>query len=126
MASGPPPFDEANAIDDPTGERQSAGPPNYFARRAIAVVGAVAVIAAGAIVVGQFLGDDDGGGSSSSGAVDTAWDTFVLVDERTDDVILLDDDGSELERRTTGVRAPLEADVAGTSLVVRDGERAVV
>ena len=127
MASGPPLFDEADAIDDPTGGRPAAsGGPNYLVRRAIAVFGAVAVIAAGAIVVGQFIGDDGGGSSSSSGAVDTAWDTFVLIDERTDDVVLLDDDGSELERRNTGVRAPLEADVAGASLIVRDDERAVV
>ncbi|MEM8619476.1 MAG: hypothetical protein AAGF73_07115 [Actinomycetota bacterium] len=127
MASGPPPFDEADAVDDPTGERRAAsGGPNYLARRALAVFGAVAVIAVGAIVVGQFLGDDGGGASSSSGAVDTAWDTFVLIDERTDEIILLNDDGSELGRQNTDVRTPLEADVAGTSLVVRDDERAVV
>ncbi|MEO1059167.1 MAG: hypothetical protein AAFY28_19845, partial [Actinomycetota bacterium] len=128
MVPGSPPLDDPGAVDDSTegAADRAGGGPNYLVRRAIAVLGAVAVIAAGAIVVGQLIGDDNGGGSTSSGAVEAEWNTFVLIDERTDDVVLLDEDASELDRRTTGVRAPIEAEVAGATLIVRDDERAAI
>ncbi len=128
MVPGSPPLDDTGAVDESTdgvADRSSRGP-NYLARRAVAVLGAVVVIAAGAIVVGQVLSGDDDGGSTSSGAIDADWDTFVLIDERTDEVVLLDADANELDRRSTGIRAPIEADVVGTTLIVRDDEAAAI
>ena len=129
MPSTPPPFDDGGELPDAEPRRTSAeavrGPagPNYFVRRIIAVIGAVVVIGAGAIVVGQVVGDDDGNGGGGGGAVAAEWNTIVLVDERTDELVLLADDGDEIDRLNTGVRAPVEAEVSDRWLMVRNDER---
>lgn len=130
MASTPPPFDDGGDLPD-VDSRSSDVPfrstgPNYLVRRAGAVVGGVVVIAAGALVVAQVIGDDDDGGSAVSGAVTAEWNTVVLVDERTDELVLLADDGEEVDRFSTGVRGPSEAEVSDQWLMVRNDERVAV
>ena len=83
MASGPPLFDEADAIDDPTGGRPAAsGGPNYLVRRAIAVFGAVAVIAAGAI--GTIVGPE---GRRDVPVEDIEPSPHEAIDEFDDEVV---------------------------------------
>src|SRR5688572_7480192 len=93
----PPAKGDAIGFDDPgaegrrSGDGDTEGPdrePNYLIRRGIAIGGVVAAIAAGAVVVGSLI--DGGNDEAPSGAAQAEWNTIVLLDERSGQVILAD------------------------------------
>lgn len=92
--------------------------PNYLARRALVVGGAVAAIALGAIGIGRLIeSGDDGDGS---GVVDAEWNRVVLVDGRRGELTVVGEDGSEVASYETGIRNATAHRVAGRTAVVAD------
>ena len=98
--------------------------PNYLVRRAIVVGTVVVVIAAIAVGVGLLL--DGGGDDTTSGAATVDWNTVVLIDSRTGQVILTDGAGEESARFASGIRTPTDAMVVGSKLVVSSADAAAV
>ena len=98
--------------------------PNYLLRRAIVIGSVVALIAAIAIGVGALL-DRDSDSATSAGAP-AEWDTVVLLDRRSGQVILTDTSGEESARFTSGVRSPTDAIAVGPTLVVTSAAAAGV
>lgn len=91
----PPPGPEAVPSDDkaPTGRRRRPHP-NYTARRVAvgsAALAVVAVVAVAALVLG---GSDD----DDSVAIEPGWDVLVDVTRSSGEVVVLDDDGEEIDR----------------------------
>src|SRR6187401_762929 len=82
------------SADDPastTPDDPIDGAPNYLVRRGIAVAAIVAAIAAGAIFIGGLVDRDDD--TTATGAADADWNTIVLLDQRSGQVILADENG---------------------------------
>ncbi len=126
----PPPTDgDATGVDadsdahsvDPRDHDQQ---PNYLVRRGIAVAGVVAAIAGGAILVGSLIGGGDG--APANGAADVDWNTVVLVDERSGQLIVANEVGEEMERFASGVTAPTDALAVGSTVFVTAADAAAV
>ena len=98
--------------------------PNFLLRRAIVVGSVVALIAALAVGVGKLLERDHD--SDTTGAAPAEWDTVVLIDDRTGQVILTDPSGEEQARFASGVRSATDALAVGPTLVVSSAEAAAV
>ncbi|MET0662949.1 MAG: hypothetical protein ABWZ42_07450 [Ilumatobacteraceae bacterium] len=98
--------------------------PNYLLRRAIVIGSVVALIAAIAIGVGTLLERDSD--SAPSAGAPAEWDTVVLLDNRSGQVILADASGAESARFTSGVRAATDAMTVGSTLVVTSAAAAGV
>src|SRR6187397_1957298 len=81
--------------------------PNYLLRRAIVIGSLVVLIAAIAIGVGTLL--ERNSDSATSAGAPTEWNTVVLLDKRSGQVILTDASGEESARFTSGVRAATDA-----------------
>ena len=90
--------------------------PNYLIRRGIAVGAVVAAIAAGAIFIGGMVDQNDD--TTGTGAADSDWNTIVLLDQRSGQVILADENGDEQSRFASGVTNPTDALAVGSTLVV--------
>ncbi len=98
--------------------------PNYLLRRAIVIGSIVALIAAVAIGVGMLLERD--GDTVDSGAAQADWNTVVLLDGRTGQVILTDGSGAESARFASGVRSPTDAMAVGSTLLVSAADATAV
>jgi hypothetical protein len=122
----PPPTDgDAPDVDsDADADIGRARQPNYLVRRGIAVGGVVAAIAGGAILVGSLIGGDDG--APSNGAADVEWNTIVLLDERSGQLIVANEAGEELERFASGVSRPTDAMAIGSAVMATSAEAAAV
>ncbi|MET0661976.1 MAG: hypothetical protein ABWZ42_02490 [Ilumatobacteraceae bacterium] len=109
---------EIDEVEEPPRE------PNYLLRRAIVTGSVVALIAAVAIGTGALLERDHP--NVDSGAAQADWDTVVLLDDRTGQVILTDGSGAESARFASGVRSPTDAIAVGSTLVVSASDGAAV
>jgi hypothetical protein len=105
-------------------ERKQERTPNYLVRRSIAVGGVVAAIAGGAILVGSLIGGDEGG--STSGAADVDWNTIVLLDERSGQLIVGNERGDEAVRFPSGVTGPTDALAVGSTLLITSTDATAV
>ncbi len=88
------------------------------------MLGAVAVVGAGAVAVAviQRDGDDEGPGDELP-----AWDAIAVIDGRGDGLVILDDDGEERSRMSTGVDGATSAfSRAGYLAFVGDDRVAIV
>src|SRR5918993_2304624 len=121
---------DRGAVLPPAPSDTSGGPeardrqPNYLIRRGIAIGGVVAAVAAGAVVVGSLVDRD--GDDAPTGAADAEWDTIVLIDDRSGQVIVADETGEEELRFPSGVTNPNHAQVVGPTLVVAAPEGAAI
>ena len=114
------PTGQGEIDDDHVASRE----PNYLVRRSIVVGAVIVLIAAVAVGVGRLL--DGGSDSSTSGAAQADWNTVVLLDGRTGQVIVTDDAGEESTRFASGVRAPTDAMVVGPTLFVSSADASAV
>lgn len=133
----PPLFDDGGGLPDTTSSTTTSpgtsvrtpspgrsGQPNYAVRRGIVVAVAVATVATAAVVAGRMIGSSDDGDAPA--AVTTEWDTVVLTDPSTGEVVLFDADGEERERIASGVRSVDDVDLAGNTLLVDAGDQVSV
>lgn len=123
----PPPIDgdsagnrtESSSIVDDR-ERVDEHEPNYLVRRGIAIGGVVAAIAGGAILVGSLIGGDDG--ASTTGAADVDWNTIVLLDDRSGQLIVGDERGDDAVRFPSGLSVPTDVLAVGSTLLVTSAD----
>ena len=118
------PATSASASASSDGNPGRRGGPNYLIRRAVVVGGVVAVLATASIVVGRLIGS--GSQDSTSGGVSTDWNRVVLVDNRTGRVLVDDDQGEEVARIESGIRAPNASAIVDSTLVVAGSGRVAV
>jgi hypothetical protein len=125
MPSPPTLFDDEPAdrptIDEASTERRR---PNYLARRAAVVGAVVAAVAVVAIVVGRLIGGSDG--DPTTGAASSEWNRIVVVDERSGDTVLLDEQGTEERQFDSVPNANDRAIVDATMVVAGDDATSVI
>ncbi len=123
MTTSDPP--EGSRVGQEADEPNVSGrPPNYLVRRAIVVGAGVVLVAAVAVGIGALL--DRGGESSPSGEAVAEWNSAVLLDSRTGQVVVTDTAGEESARFGSGVRAPADAIAVGPTMVVTSADTAAV
>lgn len=122
----PPDPPEGSSAERPHAEIDGSGrEPNYLVRRAIVVGVVVVLIASIAVGVGSLIDGDES--SSPSGAATSDWNAIALVDDRTGQVIVVDEAGDEQARFASGVRQPTDtAAVSATMVVTSESGAAVV
>lgn len=116
MPSPPTLFDDDPSDRPATEEAPSGGRrPNYLARRAAVVGAAVVAVAVTAVVVGRIVGGGDD--ETATGAASSEWNRIVVVDQRSGDVVLFDEDGNG-EEPIESLRNPAGQVVVGSTMVV--------
>jgi hypothetical protein len=122
--AGAPGTESTRIQRDGAAEDSPGRQPNYLIRRGVAIGGVVAAIALGAVAVGTLI--DGGGDEPATGAADADWNTIVLVDARTGQVIVADTDGEEQTRFASGLTNPTDALTIASSMLIASSDAASV